>query len=246
MNKVIKSVKGLVLLDKDEQKAGQDTLRVNILTVHQQAHQWAVQALFHASVHGDTSLMRRYLVDIVDDKSPLRRQGIINWMRKHSPMELVGKEIKLTGIVSSEAQRKLMLEAFPDASPDLFVVGERRPFLVDEANAMIFTEDRGNAEQVKPVFQATLISPIFAAQKKFTNAIENTANGAPIDASKPFYDGKHGDVVADAMDKIKAILDGLPADATAEMRAAQLRIKEDTEFVASVAAAEMEPEKAVA
>lgn len=236
MTKEIKTAAGLVLLDKEEQKANQDALRINLLKVDQQVHAAGVQALFHASIHGDTSLMRRLVVDIIDDKMGYRRQGLINWMRKHSPMELVGKEIKLTGMIDSEAQRKLMIEAFPHEDEKLFVVGERRPFLVDSSNATFFATDNANKEQVRPIFQATLISPIFAAQKKFTSAIENTANGKPVDPSKPYYDGKHGDTVAEAMDKIKAILDGLPADATAEVRAAQNRIKLDTEYVQSVEA----------
>lgn len=224
----------IVLLSVDAIKGGQDTIRKSLIKLDQLIHDNAVQCLLHASVHGDTSLMRRLLVDIVDEKSGYRRQGLISWMRKHSPMELKGKDINLSGIVNSEAQVKAMIEMFPNTDAKLFKVGERRPFLVEEAAAAPFTTDSANREVVRPLFQATILSPVFAAQKKFTAAIENTANGQPIDASKPFYDGVHGDKVADAMDKIKAILDGLPVDATNELRAAQQRIKLDTEFVHAI------------
>jgi hypothetical protein len=238
MTKVITSAAGLVLLDKDEQIANQDAVRTHLLSADTMVHSAGVQALFHASIHGNTGLMRRLLIDVISDTMGYRRQGLISWMRKHSPMELVGKEIKLTGMIESEAQRKLMLEMFPNEDPALFVVGERRPFLVDAANAQFFGKDKANAEQVKPVFQATLLSPVFAVQKKFNSAIENTVNGKPVDTSKPYYAGKYGDQVAKAMEDIKAILDTLPADVTKDVIEAQARIKTDTEFLAAAAAAQ--------
>lgn len=234
MSKIITSAKGLVLISVDEQKAGQDALKANLQTVDQQVHKWGVQALFHASVHGDTSLMRRLLIDVIDETGGYRRQAIINWMRKHSPMELVGKDIKLTGMITSDAQRDAMLKMFADEDPALFVVGERRPFLVDAADANMAVKDPGNKEMVKPVFQATLLSPIFAVKKKINAAMENTVDGKPVDASKYYFDGKNGDAIVAAMDEIQAILDKLPADVTKELREAQTRIKQDVELVESL------------
>lgn len=238
------TMKTLVLLSVEAIKAGQDTIRKNLIKLDQSIHDNAVQCLLHAETHGDTSLMRRLLVEIVDAKSGYRRQGFINWMRKHSPMELKGDTINLSGMVTSEAQAKLMIAAFPDTDPKKFVVGERRPFLVEEANMAPFTSDGANREMVKPIFQNVLLSPIDAASKRFMTAIENTANGQPIDPSKPYYDGVHGDKILDFFTEVAKLQAKLPADATKEVRDAQKRIKDDTAFVASLTDGDVKDEGA--
>ncbi len=221
----------IVLLSSDAIKADQDGIRKTLIGLDAAIHANAVQCMRHCQVHGDTSLMTRLLVDIVDEKSGYRRQGLISWMRKHSPMELKGKTINLTGMVESDAQCKLMIAAFPNTDPKLFVVGERRPFLIQEASEAPFTTDSANKEIVKPIYQSVLLSPIDAQIKKFRAAMENTANGAPIDPSKPFFDGKHGDKVLNFFEEVEKLKNNLPADATKELRDAQRRLKDDGALV---------------
>jgi hypothetical protein len=77
----------LVLLEKGAIKSDQDGIRVSLKDLDKRIHMNAVQCLLHAEKHGDTSLMRRLLVDIIDAKSGYRRQGIIAWMKEFSPTE---------------------------------------------------------------------------------------------------------------------------------------------------------------
>ena len=201
----------LYLISKEAIKAGQDIIRVSLLNLDRSIHENAVQCMLHAEKHGDTSLMVRLLVDIIDSKTGYRRAGLINWMRKFSPMELSGKTINLSGTDGK---------------------GNKRPFLVAEANATPFWTDSDNAERVaKPVFKDTLLSKIDTAYNEFTKAIENTVNGKPVDPSKPFYDGIHSDKVADFFAAVKAMRDELPADETRAVRLAQAKQAELAEFV---------------
>jgi hypothetical protein len=155
--------------------------------------------------------MTRLLTDIIDSKTGYRRQGLINWMRKFSPMELDGKKIVLSG---TDGQ------------------GNKRPFKIAEANATPFWTDKDNNERVaKPVFKDTLMSKIDTAYKEFMAAIENTANGKAIDVSKPFYDGIHSDKMTDFFTAIKSMRDELPADETLAVRKAQAKQQELAEFV---------------
>ncbi len=207
----------LVLLDKDTIKRNQDGIRTSLLSLDRQIHDNAVQCMLHAEKHGDTSLMVRLLVNTIDKKTGYRRAGLINWMRKFSPMELSGDTINLSG---TDGQ------------------GNKRPFLVDKANATPFWSDSDNNEMVaRPVFKDTLMSKIDKAYSEFTSAMENTVNGKPVDPSKPFYDGIHGDKMADFFNAVKAMRDALPADETRQVRLTQERIKKDQEFLkANVAA----------
>lgn len=201
----------LVLMSKDAIKADQDTIRVSVLGLDRAVHNNAVQCLLHAEKHGDTSLMRRLLMDIVDVKTGYRRQGLINWMRKHSPMELKGDVINLTGTDGK---------------------GNKRPFLVEKANQTPFWTDADNAERVaKPVFKDTLMSKIDTATRDFNAAIENTVNGKPVNPDKPFYDGIHSDKVVDFFAKLKEMRDALPNDETRAVRLAQKQQAELGEFI---------------
>jgi hypothetical protein len=247
----------VTLLSSESIKQGQDTIKKNLINLDTLIHDNAVQCLLHCSLHNDPSLMVRLLVDVIDEKSGYRRQGLISWMRKHSPMELKGKTINLSGLITSEAQQKALIAAFPDTDPKLFVVGERRPFLVEEANKAPFTTDPGNKEMVKPLFQGVLLSPINSAASKFNAAIENTANGQPVDVSKPFFAGKHGDKILDFFAEVKKLQDALPADVTQELHQAKLQAVEANKLVEALEKSDvdkadkkvlhvMEPEAAVA
>lgn len=196
----------IVLLAKDAIKAGQDVIRKNLVDLDKLVHENAVQCMLHAETHGDTSLMRRLLVEVIDTKTGYRRQGLINWMRKFSPMELSGDNINLTG--KDE-------------------LGNKRPFRVEEANATPFWSDKDNDEKVaKPVYQQTLMSGITRAIKDFRNAAANTnEDGTPIDVSKPFYDGKDIQAVSKAFDAMEAQLNELPSDNTREVRQAQQKLE---------------------
>jgi len=168
-----KMLYGIAILDKDAIKTDQDGIKTTLAALDLRIHQNAVQCLIHAEIHGDTSLMRRLLVDIIDTKTGYRRQGLINWMRKHSPMELTKDNINLSGTLED---------------------GEKRPFLVDLANKTPFWLDGDNAEHVaKPVYRDALTGKFDQAIREFENAVANTitVNGKPaaINPEKPFYDG---------------------------------------------------------
>ncbi len=223
----------LALLSKEEIKAGQDTIKANLTSLDKAIHDNAVQCLMHAEKHGDTSLMRRLLIDILDGKNTgYRVQGLINWMRKFSPMELKGKDINLSGLMTAAGIEGLAKQ-FPDADRAIFgEVGAKRPFLIEQANATFFWSDKDNDEKVaKPIYQETVLSPIHRAIKQIEDAAKNTANGKPIDATKPFYDGVQVDNVVSIVEAIKAKLAEMPKDSTLEVRRAQSRMREDAGII---------------
>lgn len=202
----------LVLLDKDKIKADQDGIRKSLIMIDQQIHDNAVQCMLHAEKHGDTSLMRRLLMEIVGKDTGYRRQGIIGWMRLYSPMELVGDVIKLTGVNSA--------------------TGEKRAWRVEEAAKTPFWTNRQLDEKpLKPFFRETLISPLEKARASWKSAKENTVmkdgKAHPIDQAKPFFDGIH----MDALDKFFSALDdnltelNKTQDATKDVRSAQANLK---------------------
>lgn len=244
MSKLKIAAGALVLLSSDEIKLDQDGIKKDMGTLDARIHANAVQCLAHAAKHGDTSLMTRLLTDTISADSGYRRQGLIQAIRRHSPMELKGNNIDLSGFIMSDAQRKLMIAEFPDVDEKLFVVGERRPFLVEQFRVANWKTNAGSKEQTKPLFQATLMSGFDSLVKKFTVAAENTANGEPIDPSKPFFDGKNMDAVQTFLETVKSAKANLPADLTHEIRERQQRRKEDDQFLASVGADNLEVVKA--
>lgn len=200
----------IALLPKDEIKAQQDGIKLNLSGLDRAVHDNAVQCMLHAQEHGDTSLMRRLLVDTLGGKNGYRTRGLINWMRKFSPMELKGDTINLSGVKN----------------------GEKRPFDIDGANNMPFWMDKDNDETVrKPVFQETLMSPILRVTKQITDAMENTVNGQPVDPSKAYFDGLYGDNLIDFAAKVKEMVNALPKDSTLEVRRAQTRMAEDAGII---------------
>jgi len=199
-------VEGVVLWTKEAIKADQDKIRSNLVSLDKAIHVNAVQCLLHAEKHGDTSLMRRLLIEVVDAKTGYRRQGLINWMRKHSPMELKGDIINLSG---TDAQ------------------GNKRPFKLDEADKKPFWTDSDNAERVvKPVYRDNVMSKVNSAIREFKAAIANTVNGQPIDPTKPHFDGIHADKVVDFFEQVEKLANGLPKDETRVVRQAQQQIRE--------------------
>jgi hypothetical protein len=233
------------LLAKDVIKKAQDGIRRSLVKLDTSIHANAVQCLLHAEKNGDTSLMRRLLVDIIDAKSGYRRQGIIAWMREFSPMELHGDIIKLTGTIN----------------------GERRPFRVEEANKTPFTDLASAKEMVelRPVFRDNLIGPLDRAIKSYRASVENTKieNGkvvGPIDPKKPFYNGLHLNKMDEGFDAIQKIVGDMMSfgdntkdvfDAREALRKAQLEANDvgatDATDVAEVAkeAGVDTPEKAL-
>lgn len=190
------------LWDKAEIKKDQDGIRKSLVKLDMAIHTNAVQCLLFAEKHGDTSMMRRLLVDIVDAKSGYRRQGIIAWMKKFSPMELKGDTINLSGVL-----------------PD----GNKRPWRIEEANKSPFTTSAEFAERVgRPIYRDTLMSKVNLAIKEFKAAVDNTLDGKPIDATKPFYDGLHVDKMTEFFDTIEAKVVDLSQyrDSTKEVRQA--------------------------
>lgn len=169
------------LLEKDQIKANQDVIRTSLLSLDVLIHANVIQCYLHAEKHGDTSLMRRLLVDIIDDKSGYRRQGVIGHMKMFTPMELVGDVIKLTGML-------------PDGAT-------KRPWRIEEANKSPFTGITALRETVgKPVYRETLMSKINLAMKEWRNAKANTTqdeagHNVAIDKTKPFYNGIHMDAM---------------------------------------------------
>lgn len=190
----------LVLDTKENIKKGQDAIRVTVLQLDLAIHNNALQCMMHAEKHGDTSLMRRLLVEIIDAKTGYRRQGLINWMRKFSPMELSVDNINLSGTLEN---------------------GARRPFRIEEAHNTPFWTDSANAERVaKPVYQDTLLSGVNRAVKAIIDAIDNTIDGKPIDTGKPYFDGIHGSKVVDFARRVREMAEEIPQDATMIVRKA--------------------------
>lgn len=207
------AVEGLpALLDKAIIKKDQDGIRRSLIKIDASIHSNAVQCLLHAEKHGDTSLMRRLLVDIIDAKSGYRRQGIIAWMREFSPMELKGDIITLSGTIN----------------------GERRPFRCEDANKTPFTQLAAAREMVpmKPIFRDTLTSRIERALRDYKASVENTLveNGkvvGPKDATKPFYNGIHLDKMDEGFDSIEKALGEMLTfdDSTKDVYAAKEALK---------------------
>lgn len=193
----------LVLLSKEEIKKGQDSIRKRLTNIDGDIHANAVQCLMHCEKHRDTSLMRRLLVDIIDDKTGYRRQGLIAWMRAFSPMELKGKEINLSGKKD----------------------GVERPFDIETAAKTPLWEVSREVALVKPMYRDTLMSPISRAIKDFRAAMDNTQDGKAIDPTKPFYDGIHSDKVLDFFEAVEKLQLALPKDSTREVRQAQETIR---------------------
>lgn len=200
------------LLGKDIIKKDQDGIRKSLVKLDMSIHANAVQCLLHAKENGDTSLMRRLLVDIIDAKSGYRRQGLIAWMREFSPMELHGDVIKLTGMAN----------------------GERKPFRIEEANKTAFTSLAGAREFVgeRPVFRDNITSAVERAVKQYKAAVENTVvepgqPAKPKDPTKPFLSALHMDKLEDGFAKIEGIVNDLNAipDATKEVYDAQQQLK---------------------
>lgn len=192
------------LMDKEAIKTAQDGIKTSLSKLDMLIHNNAVQCLLHAHKHGDTSLMRRLLVDIVGKDSGYRRAGIIGWMRIHTPMELVGDVIKLTGINE--------------------VTGQKRPWDIEGADKTPFWKNRALDEAVvKPVYRDTLMAKVNLAIKEFKAAVDNTIDRKPIDATKPFYDGNNVAKMKDAFAAIEAQVVSLDAfrDNTMETRKAQ-------------------------
>jgi len=180
------AVYGIAILGKDEIKLDQDGIKANLMELDLRIHRNAVQCLIHAEIHGDTSLMRRLLIDIIPlDGNGYNRAGLINWMRKHSPMELTRDNINLSG---TDEQ------------------GNKRPFQVELANQTPFYMDKANRAQVaRPVFRDTLTSKLTNAIREFENAVANTsADGKALDPSKPFYNGVQMDKAVAFFDSLKS------------------------------------------
>jgi hypothetical protein len=198
----------LELLAKDVIKSNQDMIRVSLTKLDAWIHANAVQCLLHAQKHGDTSLFRRLLVDIVEKDSGYRRQGLIAWMRAYSPMELHGDVIKLTGVNN----------------------GVPIPWDIETAAKTPFRKADKFAEQLafKPKFKNDLVSVIDRALKTYKKSIENTKieNGrvvGPIDPKEPYYNGIHLDKMDEIFGEIETAAKKFEtfADDTAEVAAAR-------------------------
>lgn len=188
---------------KADIKKDQDGIKRSLTKLEMSIHANAIQCMMHAEQHGDTSLMRRLLIDIVDSKSGYRTQGLIAWMRTYSPMELKGDVVKLTGLLPN---------------------GDKRPWRIAEANANPFAKSDDFKEMaLKPVFRDTLTNKVQAALREARSAIENTVDGKPVDAKKGFFDGIHKDKVHAFIEDVEGKLVELDAfrDSTRDVRLAQ-------------------------
>lgn len=196
--------------DKAAIKTDQDGIKLDLTKLDVRIQNNHMQCLMHAMLHGDTSLERRLLIDIIDEKSGYRRKGLIAHMRLFSPMELKGDIINLSGVVT-EPWKAAIAKLEPDlATP---AVGEKRPFLLELALNHPFTSLDQAREMVpfKPFYKDTVVGRIESAQKAYRSAVSNTLIVAgepprPIDPTKPFYDGIHLDKMDGAFDKIEATL----------------------------------------
>lgn len=200
---------GIVILSTQLIKDGQDSMKPLFGSLDQLVHDNAVQCLIHAELYKDTSLLRRLLVDTLPLKGGFRRAGLINWIRYNSPCELTSdKNVNLSGVDER---------------------GNRRAFNIERAQAIPFWADTKNDEMVaKPVFRANFVSKMQAALREIDNAIANTKDGKPIDASKPFYDGVQADKVSGFAEQMKAQLGAFTAsyaDDTRDRHEAKVSIR---------------------
>ena len=178
---------GIIVLASDVIKEDQNGIKTALSDLDVRVHNNAIQCMIHAEIHGDTSLMRRLLIDIIPlDKHGYNRAGLINWIRKWSPMELTKDNINLSGVDEN---------------------GAKRPFKVEEANKTPFYMDKANRATVaRPVFRENLTSKLSQAIREFEAACANTTDqGLPKDPAKPYYDGVQ-------MDKAKQFFDNLKAE----------------------------------
>lgn len=184
-----KAANAIVLLAVADIKKAQDGIRTALVSLDTEIHANAVQCLMHAEKHNDTSLMRRLLVDIIDTKTGYRRQGLINWMRKWSPLELAKDSINMSGTDFA---------------------GNKRPFKIEEANATPFWLDADNNEKVAvPMYQKNLFTKLTSAADAFRDAVANTKDGKPIDPTKAFYPGKYTDEIGDFLFRMEIDVAGL-------------------------------------
>jgi len=207
------------LLGKDVIKLDQDVnIRSPLMKLDTAIHANAVQCMLQAQKHGDTSLMRRLLIDIVDDKTGYRRQGLIAWMRRFSPMELSGDVIKLSGTIN----------------------GHPIPWDILTASRTSFRDIPEFAEQIvlKPQFKGGFVGQIERALKAYKSSIDNTliVDGkvqGPIDPKKPFYSGIHLDKMDEIFDAIKAQAAKFEtfSDETADVAAARKQLAESQSFL---------------
>lgn len=199
---------GVTLISSGEQIRRQDLFRANLITLDDEAHFLAVQALAHCAQHGDTSLMRRLLIDVLGKgkTNGYRVQGLINWMRKHSPMELAGDTINLSGIVPA--------------------TGEKRRFEVEKAAKTPFWLDKANDEKVAaPVYRDTLLSPITRAIKQFKDAMANTnPDGSAKDPTKPIYVDDSTGSVQRFVESVEVMATALPVDLAKARHKAKLEL----------------------
>lgn len=193
---------------KDDIKKDQDSIRKALTELDASIHMNAVQCMMHAEEHGDTSLFRRLVVDIVNKQTGYRLQSLIAWMRAYSPMVLVGDVIKLTGVTED---------------------GEKIPWRVKEAFKTPFwtAKQFDEAPPLRPVFRDALMAKVNTAIRDFKNARDNTVNGKPVDPLKPFFDGLHETEVASAFANIEAEVIHLQTfrDSTMEARKAEKALK---------------------
>lgn len=190
-------------------KVDQNGLRSKLISLDAGLHANAIQCYLHAFKHGDTTPMKRLLVDIVEDKKTgYRRQGMIAHMRRFTPMILVKDVIKLAGTVN----------------------GVPIPWDIETANLTPFYTIPEFDEMIawKPVFKGGIVGKLETALKAYKNAVGNTKieDGrvvGPIDPKKPYYNGIHLDKMDNTFDKIELALNefGTFADDTAEVAEAR-------------------------
>jgi hypothetical protein len=221
MAKVVDGKPQFILWDKEVIKSDQNVIKANLSDIDRRIHNNLIQCYLHTQKHGDTSLTRRLLVEVLQaaDKLPAhgyRVKGIIFHMREYTPMELVKDVIKLSGTLD----------------------GQPRPWRIEEAMANPFWTLAKAAEQVdalKPVFKGGIVAKLEAARREYTRAIDNTkiVDGkvvGPIVPGKPFYDGIHLDKMDTAFDQIEGVLQTLNSfsDATQDARKAEADLKRAT------------------
>lgn len=188
------AIYGIEILDKQAIKDDQDGIKVVLLGLDARVHANAIQCMIHAEIHGDTSLMRRLLVDTISEVTGYRRQGLIGWMKKFSPMELKGRDnLDLSGVVTDDFMASLRKQ-FPDLTLPALKEGDKRPWLIEQANKTPFWTDDTLRERIaKPVYRDALLSKFDLGIREFEAAMANTTVSAgkatPIDATKPYYDG---------------------------------------------------------
>ena len=175
-------------------------------------HDAAVQTVAHTEKHGDWTLLKTLMLGL--KTSGFRYEGVRVWIMAHSPITFVADKSQPGGFtikVLKEGDEKYVA------------------WNVEGMNNTPFTSFEPSNERVgQPVYADDFIGGIMRSRARFIKLVQNTnADGSPKDATKPYYRGDIGAMLAflTQIDAIKAPEDRAKVeDEKATLRASEQAI----------------------